>query len=212
AYDHSRGGGGRAAGAPAGAPAGEARAKEALLRWRLHALLAGLTGGLHHFYEAVLASPDIPTTRAALGCALARAGRFAEAVPHLRAATGADPFDRPAARALHAALGELGDGEGQRAFAREQRLLAKAVPQAAPREPWSAEAAPPRPPPPPAPAPVVPRSPARPPAPAEPARAAVAELAPAAGRPLVSLAMIVRDEEHNLPDCLGGLRELFDEI
>ena len=34
----------------------------------------------------------------------------------------------------------------------------------------------------------------------------------APARPRVSLTMIVRDEEANLPDCLAGLRELFDEI
>ena len=33
-----------------------------------------------------------------------------------------------------------------------------------------------------------------------------------AGRPKVSLTMIVRDEEHNLPACLGSARGLFDEI
>jgi glycosyltransferase involved in cell wall biosynthesis len=34
----------------------------------------------------------------------------------------------------------------------------------------------------------------------------------AAGRPTVSLTMIVRDEEHNLPDCLASVRGLFDEV
>ena len=33
-----------------------------------------------------------------------------------------------------------------------------------------------------------------------------------AGRPRVSLTMIVRDEERNLPACLGSVRGLFDEI
>src|SRR5262249_48330480 len=41
----------RAAWENAGRPAAEAQAKFALLRWRLHALLASLTGDLTHFYE-----------------------------------------------------------------------------------------------------------------------------------------------------------------
>ena len=32
------------------------------------------------------------------------------------------------------------------------------------------------------------------------------------GRPRVSLTMIVRDEEHNLPACLGSVRDLVDEV
>jgi GT2 family glycosyltransferase len=36
--------------------------------------------------------------------------------------------------------------------------------------------------------------------------------APAGPRPRVSLTMIVRDEEHNLPACLGSAADLFDEV
>ena len=57
-----------------------------------------LTGEAHHAYEAVLARPDLPVTQAALGCALGRAGKHADAALHLRAALAADPFDRDAAR------------------------------------------------------------------------------------------------------------------
>ena len=103
----------RAAWACAGRPDAEATAKSDLLRWRLHALLADLTGDLSHFHEAALAQPELPPARAALGSALGRAGRAAEAVPHLRRAVAGDPFDKAAARALHQALNDAGDPEGR---------------------------------------------------------------------------------------------------
>jgi GT2 family glycosyltransferase/tetratricopeptide (TPR) repeat protein len=126
----------------AGNHAAEARTKAMLLRWRLHMLLATLTGDLAHYAEAAIARPDLPATRAALGCALARAGRIAEAVPHLRAAVEGNPFDRDAARALFAALGQAGDVPAQRRFGREQRLLARAAPEAVPAEDWFTKAPP----------------------------------------------------------------------
>jgi GT2 family glycosyltransferase len=132
----------RAAWNHAGDPAGETDAKRTLLRWRLHALLSDLTGEPQHYYEAVLARPDLPGTRAALGCALGRAGHVAEALPHLRDAVAQDPFDRGAARALFQALGQVGDGVGQRRLARDQRLLTQAAPQIVPAEPWFMEAPP----------------------------------------------------------------------
>src|SRR5581483_5783886 len=70
----------RAAWSNAGQPAAEARAKADLIRWRLQSLLGNLTGAPHHYYEAAALRPDLPVTRAALGCALARAGQFAAAV------------------------------------------------------------------------------------------------------------------------------------
>jgi tetratricopeptide (TPR) repeat protein len=132
----------RAAWAHAGDPDGEARAKRALLRWRLHALLADLTGALPSYYEAAQARPDLPTTQAALGCALGRAGHYAAALPHLRDAVAQDPFDRDAARALAQVLEETGDLAGRRRLARDRRLLVQAAPQAVPPEAWFAEAAP----------------------------------------------------------------------
>jgi Flp pilus assembly protein TadD len=60
-------------------------------------ILADLTGELDTFYEAALACPESSVSRAALGCALARAGKYAQAMPHLRQAVQADPFDRQAA-------------------------------------------------------------------------------------------------------------------
>ncbi len=128
----------RAAWSHAGNDAAEARAKIDLLRWRLHAILSDLTGDLPHYHEAVLARPDLPTTRAALGCALGRAGRPAEALPHLRLAVAGDPFDLAAARALCQTLRDAGDPEGARRGAEDCRLLAKAAPHL-PAEPWFAD-------------------------------------------------------------------------
>ncbi len=132
----------RAAWQHAGDRKADARAKTELLRWRLHTLLADLTGELPHFHEAAVARPDLPVTRAALGCALARAGRFADAAPHLRRALAADPFDLPAARALGSVLAELHDEPGSRRLARDRRLLHQAAPNLVPSEPWFAQAAP----------------------------------------------------------------------
>jgi glycosyltransferase involved in cell wall biosynthesis/Flp pilus assembly protein TadD len=120
----------------------EVEAKRTLLRWRLHAVLARSADDLSHYHEAALARPDLPTARAALGCALARRGRIAEALSHLKAGVAGDPFDRPAARALFSAMGEAGDALGKRLFARQQRRLAAAAPDACPAEPWFADAGP----------------------------------------------------------------------
>jgi GT2 family glycosyltransferase/tetratricopeptide (TPR) repeat protein len=132
----------RAAWENAGRPAAEARAKRSLLRGRLHTLLGELTGELPHYYEAALAAPDLPGARAALGCALARARRVGEALPHLRAAVAADPLDGAAARALFGALGEAGDEGGRRCLARDRRLLARLAPHTVPAEPWFADGPP----------------------------------------------------------------------
>jgi GT2 family glycosyltransferase/predicted Zn-dependent protease len=133
----------RAAWSNASQPAAEMRAKHTLLRWRLHTLLADLTGEVVHFSEAAVVRPDLPPTRAALGCALARNQRFAEAVPHLRAAVAGDPFDRQAAQRLFQALGQAGDGLGQRRLARDRRLLSQAAPRAVPPEEWFLRTPPP---------------------------------------------------------------------
>lgn len=132
----------RAAWAHAGQPAAEEQAKRAVLLWRLHFLLAELTGDLRHYYEAVLARPDLSVTRAMLGCALGRTGQPAEAIPHLQAALADDPLDAEAARALYRALGETGAWPGQRRLARTRRLLAQAIPQAVQPEDWFAAEAP----------------------------------------------------------------------
>jgi GT2 family glycosyltransferase len=132
AFDHFRVEWERAAWANAGDPAAEARAKRDLLRWRLHAPLGHLTGQLHHDYEAVLARPDLPTTRASLGAALGIAGRHAEAVRHLEHAAAGNPFDLDTGIALFEAQGHAGHGLGQRRTAREYRRRARAAPQAVP--------------------------------------------------------------------------------
>jgi glycosyltransferase involved in cell wall biosynthesis/predicted Zn-dependent protease len=139
-YDPFRAAWERAARDHAGDRRAELAAKRDLLRWRLHALLAELNRDLTHFEAATAARPDLPGAAAALGCALARAGHFAEAVPHLRAAVEADPFDIQAARALFHALGDAGDWAGRRAFTCERAALARSAPEAVPVEDWFAAA------------------------------------------------------------------------
>jgi tetratricopeptide (TPR) repeat protein len=104
----------RAAWENAGDSRAEVAAKLHLVRWRLSTILGELTGELAYYYEAAMARPDLPVTRAALGCALARAGKHAEAVPHLRYAVAGNPFDKAAARALYQVLGLTGQAVEQR--------------------------------------------------------------------------------------------------
>jgi tetratricopeptide (TPR) repeat protein len=174
----------RAAWKNAGNPGGERKAKRRLIRWRLHGLLAKETGSLPHRYEAALARPDLPSTRAALGAALLQAGCAAEAVPHLRRALEANPLDSTTARVHFEALGSLGQPDEQARFAGERRLLARAAHPLVADEPWTYAA--------------VPAAPSLPAAPAI--------------RRRVSLCMIVKDEEANLPDCLASTADLVDEI
>jgi GT2 family glycosyltransferase/Flp pilus assembly protein TadD len=122
----------------AGSPEREAEAKRGLVRWRLHGLLADLTGELAHYHEAALARPDVAHTRAALGCALARAGRLTEATPHLRLAVDRNPFDAAAARALYQALRDSGHEAAAEAVAEERRLLRQAAPGLVRPEGWFA--------------------------------------------------------------------------
>jgi glycosyltransferase involved in cell wall biosynthesis len=135
-FDHMRVEWERAAWRHAGDPAGEVAAKRGLIRWRLHTLLSELTGELAHYEAAVAAFPDLPTALAALGCALCRAGRFADGLPHLRRAVADQPFDATAARALFQLMGDLGLPDEQQAFALERRLLAQSAPQVVRPEPW----------------------------------------------------------------------------
>jgi glycosyltransferase involved in cell wall biosynthesis len=126
----------------AGRPEAEARARRTLLLWRLHTLLAHLTGELRHFYEAALARPDLPPTRAALGCALARDGQLASAAEHLETAVAGNPFDAPAARSLYQVYLGLSDTGRQRRLARDRRLLHQAAPAVVAAEPWFQDAPP----------------------------------------------------------------------
>jgi glycosyltransferase involved in cell wall biosynthesis/Flp pilus assembly protein TadD len=132
----------RAAWENAGQPSAEASAKRQLLTWRLHTVLGDLTGELAHYFEAAIARPDLPVTRGALGCALARSGKFAEAASHLEEAVAGNPFDAAAARALHGVYTALGDAGRQRRLARQRRLLAQAAPADVPKEGWFADAPP----------------------------------------------------------------------
>jgi glycosyltransferase involved in cell wall biosynthesis len=120
----------------------ERQAKTGLLRWRLYALLAQQTGELADYHAAAVALPGDLSPQTALGFALARNGRPAEALPYLRSAAAANPFDAATARALFQLLGDLGDTVGQRRLARGSRLLAKAAPSAFPPAPWFVDAPP----------------------------------------------------------------------
>ncbi len=126
----------------AGQPVAEAQAKRRLLRWRLHELLAVLTGELTHYQEAARAWSDNSVTQARLGCTLGHARQPAAAAEHLHRAVIGDPFDVQAARALYQALEECGDLAGARRLARERRLLAHVAPQLVPPERWFLDAAP----------------------------------------------------------------------
>jgi tetratricopeptide (TPR) repeat protein len=198
----------RAAWANVGDPAAEARAKVDLIRWRLHMLLAQWTGDLAHAYEAVLARPDLPGSRTLLGRTLARGSRPREAAAHLRRALDADPFDRGAARSLYDALGAAGLSQERESLAHERMLMSQAAPKAVPQEPWFAAAA------------TSPRPDSA--SAAKSVTVAVAAPEPAipnavaridtSARARVSLSMIVKNEESNLPDCLNCIAGLVDEI
>jgi tetratricopeptide (TPR) repeat protein len=178
----------RAAHRHAGDPEGETRAKRDLLAWRLHGLLARLENSLHHRYEATLLRPDLPATQAALGSALAMAGHVAEALPHLRRAVAGNPFDAAAARTLFEALGSVGLVEEQRALTQDRGVLARAAPAAVAAESWFTS-------------------------PVQGAATAPSVAATAApSRMRVSLCMIVKDEENNLPACLDSVADLVDEV
>jgi glycosyltransferase involved in cell wall biosynthesis/Flp pilus assembly protein TadD len=128
----------RTAWAHAGRPEDEARAKSTLLRWRLHSLLATLTGRLAHYYESASARPDLAASQAALGCALARVGQGSAALPYLRRAVAGNPFDLPAARALFQALGEAQLWSEQHQLAQSCRLLHQSAPSQFPEQDWFA--------------------------------------------------------------------------
>lgn len=126
-----------------GDPDAEHQFKRALIRSRVHTYLAASTSDLVHYHEAALAQPDEPTPRAALGCALARAGRLHEALPHLQLAVAGNPADRAAARALYQLYGDLGHKKNQRRLARDQRRFANDTAEPIPSESWFADSAPP---------------------------------------------------------------------
>ncbi len=77
-------------------------------RYELHRQLAEWTQDLSHYHEAARLALTLAAAQARLGCALARAGRVAEAVPHLQQALVIDPLDAAAKAALEQAQRDLG--------------------------------------------------------------------------------------------------------
>jgi hypothetical protein len=207
-FDHFRVEWERAAWSHAGQPDAEAKAKRQLLRWRLHTLLADLTGDLAHYEQAALARPDLPLTQAALGCALGRGGRPADAVPPLRKGVAGNPFDLDAARALFHALGDVGDHAGQQQLAHTRQLLARAAPQLVPPEAWFLSVTQGR-----SASDGMPSLALRPGM--ELSRGRCIDAVPALPtnrKARVSLCMIVKNEEGNLPLCLASAAPLVNEV
>lgn len=130
----------RAAWHHAGDRAVEEQPKKQLLHWRLHTLLAELTGDLAHGYEAWLARPDLPAAGATLGRVLAENNHPAEALPYLRQALERNPWDRAAARALFHTLAATGAYREQQNLIEERRLLSQAAPRILEAESWFAPA------------------------------------------------------------------------
>ncbi len=126
----------------AGDPLSELTHKRVLIRWRLHGLLGDLTGDLAHYEAHAAARRDLPTGRAALGCALARSKNLELAIPHLRAAIEGNPFDVQAARASYQCLRDAGQPDRASRFAESRRRLASAAPNLVPVEVWFSELTP----------------------------------------------------------------------
>ncbi len=185
-----------------------ARSIRTLLRWRISDLLAHLTDDLVYHYEAVLARPDIPLSQTLLGCALGRAHKPAEAVHHLRAALRGNPLHDHAARALNQALLETGRTAEANQLAEARRLLVKAAPGIIVNEPWFTDVAP------------ISVGEIRVGKATEAAQPSPNVIVPSASqladkkalRGKVSLCLIVKNEEENLPACLDSAAGLFDEI
>jgi glycosyltransferase involved in cell wall biosynthesis/tetratricopeptide (TPR) repeat protein len=105
-------------------PVAEAAVKLRLLVCKVQSLLAEQTQDLDAYCAASEACPEIPTVRAACGCALAR---FADAEEHLRAAVTANPFDEQAARAWLGTLLELGRTAEAEQLRADRECLARAL-------------------------------------------------------------------------------------
>jgi glycosyltransferase involved in cell wall biosynthesis/tetratricopeptide (TPR) repeat protein len=126
-FDHLRVGWERAGWNHPDDPAAEAADKLALIRCWANMILAQVTGDRSAYAAAVVACPDLPVVRAALGCALARAGLFDEAIGHLTIAVEANPFDAAAAAALIAALTDASRADEAAAVREDRRRLAQAA-------------------------------------------------------------------------------------
>lgn len=114
----------------------EVQAKCTLLRWRLHRLLAQLHDDETHTFLANALRPDWHASKAALGFTLYRKGRMRDAIPILREAVSANPYDADSARLLNDALGRLGMTRQQQRLATERRSLSGQDMARVAREPW----------------------------------------------------------------------------
>lgn len=99
-----------------------------LFRAAARVVLAGPAGDPEVLRAAAVAAPADPALRAALGRALLKAGRPAEAAEELIAAVRGNPFDHPAAAALVAALRAAGLPAEAAAVVADRRLLARGAP------------------------------------------------------------------------------------
>jgi glycosyl transferase family 1 len=117
----------RAAWANAGAPEDERKAKELLVRWRAHGILAAVADDLDHYRAAVELRDDLWVSHAGLGRALVRHGRPADGARHLRRAAHLNPFDAELLPDLIDAFRRAGDAAGEQDAAEELRLLRRAA-------------------------------------------------------------------------------------
>ena len=110
-----------------------------LLRWRLHGMLADLTGDLISRFESYAAMPDLAVSQFTLRpLALADAQRADEAMPCLRSAFEQNRLDRDSVRAYFDVLGRLGLVGAQHELVRERQRMSQELPQRIPIEPWFA--------------------------------------------------------------------------
>ncbi|MEZ6141271.1 MAG: hypothetical protein R3B84_11935 [Zavarzinella sp.] len=97
--------------------------------WQLHTQIADHTDDLHHYYEAVKYLLDSATSKAALGCALARGGHLHAAREYLQITLAEMPFDQQATRAYYQVLHDVGTRIEARCFAKERKALQAAHPE-----------------------------------------------------------------------------------
>jgi glycosyltransferase involved in cell wall biosynthesis len=123
----------------AGDPQGEREAKVRLLRWRLRTLLGRLHPNepLDHG-RAAEQRPDLPTTMAAYGAALARVGRVQEAIGFVARELHTNPFDAEAARILYELLRQTHQDEAAQRLAATRHLLRSIAPDWIAAEAWFA--------------------------------------------------------------------------
>ncbi len=117
----------RAGWAHAGSPEDERRAKESLVRWRMHGILAAVGDDLDHYRAAVELRDDLWVSHAGLGRALVRHNRPADGKRHLRRAAHLNPFDADLLPDLIDACRRAGDVDGEQDAAEELRLLRRAA-------------------------------------------------------------------------------------